>query len=437
MKQNNRQFILSMVMLGSLFFIFGLVSWVNSILVPYFKVACELNTVQSYLVTFAFYIAYLVMTIPSSFFLNKVGFKRGVEYGLWILAAGALLFWPAAATRSYNMFLLALFTMGTALAILQTAANPFVTIIGPRESAARRISIMGICNKFAGIVSPLLFAAAVIRPQDVATMDRVKYALFDTIQDKEAALNEMIQGVILPYVILAVVLFIFGFVFYKSAIPDIDPNKANASSGGLTQDRKSIFSYPYLVLGVLALFAHTGSQQISIATIISYAQSMGIDLETAKVFPSFTLGCIMCGYLLGVIFIPKYISQQKALVVCTVSGLILSCLVLFCTGTVTLFGMTADVSIWFLVLLGIPNSLIYAGIWPLAIKNLGKHTNLGSSLLVMALCGNAVMTLLYGACSGNETFADLHTAYWLLIPCFVYMIFYSVWGYKIEHWTKK
>lgn len=435
MKQTNRQFILSMFMLGALFFIFGLVSWVNSILVPYFKVACELETdVQSYLVTFAFYIAYLVMTIPASFLLTKVGFKRGVEIGLWILAAGALLFWPAALTRSYSMFLAALFTMGTALAILQTAANPFVTIIGPRESAARRISIMGICNKFAGVVSPLIFAAAVIRPQDKITMDAVQAGEL-TGAAKEQALDAMIQGVILPYVILAVVLFVFGLVFYKSSIPDIDPNKDNKSEGDAGADRKSILCYPYLVLGVLALFAHTGSQQISIATIIDYAGSMGIDMLEAKVFPSFTLACIMIGYLSGIICIPRFISQQKALVVCTVTGLILSALVLLTQNVwVEWFGMNAKLSIWFLVLLGIPNSLIYAGIWPLAIKNLGKWTNLGSSILVMALCGNAFMTLSYGALADK---VGLDKAYWLLIPCFAYMIYYALWGYKVEHWTKK
>ena len=435
MKQTNRQFILSMFMLGALFFIFGLVSWVNSILVPYFKVACELETdVQSYLVTFAFYIAYLVMTIPASFLLTKVGFKRGVEYGLWILAAGALLFWPAALTRSYSMFLAALFTMGTALAILQTAANPFVTIIGPRESAARRISIMGICNKFAGVVSPLIFAAAVIRPQDKITMDAVQAGELVGAA-KEQALDVMIQGVILPYVILAAVLFIFGIVFYKSSIPDIDPNKDNKSEGDTGADRKSILCYPYLVLGVLALFAHTGSQQISIATIIDYAGSMGIDMLEAKVFPSFTLACIMIGYLSGIICIPRFLSQQKALVVCTVTGLVLSFLVLLTQNVwVEWLGMNAKLSIWFLVILGIPNSLIYAGIWPLAIKNLGKWTNLGSSILVMALCGNAVMTLSYGALADK---VGLDKAYWLLIPCFVYMIYYALWGYKVEHWRKK
>ena len=435
MKQTNRQFILSMFMLGALFFIFGLVSWVNSILVPYFKVACELETdVQSYLVTFAFYIAYLVMTIPASFLLTKVGFKRGVEIGLWILAAGALLFWPAALTRSYSMFLAALFTMGTALAILQTAANPFVTIIGPRESAARRISIMGICNKFAGVVSPLIFAAAVIRPQDKITMDAVQAGELVGAA-KEQALDAMIQGVILPYVILAAVLFVFGVVFYKSSIPDIDPNKDNKSEGDAGADRKSILCYPYLVLGVLALFAHTGSQQISIATIIDYAGSMGIDMLEAKVFPSFTLACIMIGYLSGIICIPRYLSQQKALVVCTVTGLVLSFLVLLTQNIwVEWLGMNAKLSIWFLVILGIPNSLIYAGIWPLAIKNLGKWTNLGSSILVMALCGNAVMTLSYGALADK---VGLDKAYWLLIPCFAYMIYYALWGYKVEHWTKK
>lgn len=435
MKQTNRQFILSMVMLGALFFIFGLVSWVNSILVPYFKVACELQTdVQSYLVTFAFYIAYLVMTIPASFLLTKVGFKRGVEYGLWILALGAFLFMPAALTRSYAMFLAALFTMGTALAILQTAANPFVTIIGPRESAARRISIMGICNKFAGVVSPLIFAAAVIRPQDKITMDAVQAGELVGAA-KEQALDAMIQGVILPYVILAVVLFVFGIVFYKSSIPDIDPNKDNKSEGDSGTDRKSILCYPYLVLGVLALFAHTGSQQISIATIIDYAGSMGIDMLEAKVFPSFTLACIMIGYMSGIICIPRYLSQQKALVVCTVTGLILSFLVLLTQNVwVEWMGMNAKLSIWFLVILGIPNSLIYAGIWPLAIKNLGKWTNLGSSILVMALCGNAVMTLSYGALADK---VGLDKAYWLLIPCFAYMIYYALWGYKVEHWTKK
>ena len=415
---------MSLAMVGCLFFVFGLVSWVNSILVPYFKVACDLQSgVQTYLVTFAFYIAYLVMTVPASFLLKRVGYKRGAQIGLWIMAAGALMFWPAALTRTYGMFLAALFVIGTSLAILQSVANPFVTIIGPIESAAKRISIMGICNKFAGIIAPLLFAAAVIRPEDKEIMAAVESGAL-TGAAKEAALDQMIQGVIAPYVILAVFLFVFGFLFYKSPIKDINPDTDNKSVEG-TQDRKSVWAYPYLVLGVVALFCHLGSQQISIATIIQYAQSMGLSLDAAKVFPSYTLACILGGYLLGVIFIPKYITQQKALVVCTVTGLILSILVLL---------LPVKSSIWCVVLLGIPNSLIYAGIWPLAIRGLGKWTTLGSSLLVMALCGNAIVSLLYGLMTD---YMSLQMSYWLLLPCFAYMIYYAIWGYKIEHWVKK
>lgn len=412
---------MSLGMLGCLFFIFGLVSWVNSILVPYFKVACELKSgVQTYLVTFSFYIAYLVMTIPASFLLRKVGYKRGTLIGLWVMAAGALMFWPAALTRTYGFFLLALFTIGTALAILQSVANPFVTIIGPHKSAAKRISVMGICNKLAGIIAPLLFAALVIRPEDKAIMEQVEAGLLAGAA-KDMALDEMIRGVIVPYAILSVILFVFGIIFYKSPIRDINPDMDNrtAETG---EARKSVWRYPYLVLGVIALFAHLGSQQISVSTIIGYAQGMGMSLEAAKVFPSYTLICILSGYLLGVIVIPKHITQQKALVVCTVTGLILSVLVLV---------LPQEASIWSLVLLGIPNSLIYAGIWPLAIRGLGKWTSMGSSLLVMALCGNAVLSLFYGYVSDH---IGLQASYWLLIPCFVYMVFYATYGFKIEKW---
>lgn len=419
--QPKRQYYFSLAMLGCLFFIFGLVSWVNSILVPYFKVACELTSgVETYLVTFAFYIAYLVMTVPASFLLRRVGYKRGTLIGLWIMAAGALLFWPAALTRTYGLFLTALFTIGTALAILQSVANPFVTIIGPHESAAKRISMMGICNKLAGIIAPLLFAFLVIRPEDKQIMESIEQGLLSG-EALQEALNEMIRGVIVPYVVLAILLFLFGILFYKSPIQDINPDKDNRTTGS-QNDRKSIWSYPYLILGVAALFAHLGSQQISVSTIIGYAQSMGMSLDAAQIFPSCTLGCILLGYLGGVILIPRYISQQQSLVICTIAGLVLSTLVLI---------LPPRTSIWSLVLLGVPNSLIYAGIWPLAIRGLGRFTSLGSSLLVMALCGNAVLSLLYGLISDHMS---LQVSYWLLIPCFVYMIFYAIYGYKIEKW---
>ena len=427
-------YLASLFMCGCLYFIFGFVSWVNSILIPYFKVACDLhNEVLGYLVAFAFYIAYLVMSIPASIMLNKIGFKRGVEYGLWVMAMGALLFVPAAMTRTYALFLAGLFSFGIGLAILQTAANPFVTIIGPIESAARRISIMGICNKFAGIVSPLIFSALVIREADKTTMALVKSGEL-VGPAKEQALDEMILNVIPPYLCLAVLLFVFGFVFYKSSIPDIDPKSLNKAEEGAGSERKSIFAYPYLILGALAMFCHVGSQVISVDTSIRYAESMGVTLDEAKILPSLTLACILVGYLCGIVLIPKYLKQQKALLICTISGLVLSLCVIFTSGSVELFGMQTDISLWFLILLGLPNSLIFAGIWPLAIRNLGKYTNLGSSFLVMGLCGNAFLPLIYGWVADNF---DLRMGYWVLVPCFVYLIFYASVGHSIEHWIPK
>lgn len=421
MKTTNKSgYAFSLAMLCLLFFVFGLVSWVNSILVPYFKVACDLNSeVQGYLAQFAFYIAYLVMTIPASVLLGKTGYKKGALIGLWILALGAFLFVPAALTRTYNLFLVALFTMGTALAILQTVANPFVTIIGPIESAAKRISLVGICNKLAGILSPIIFSALVIRPSDKVTMSLIQNG--ELVGDaKNAALDELIRGVIPPYVVLGVLLFVFGIVFYKSRIQDINPSD-NANTE--TQGRRSVLSYPYLVLGVIALFCHLGAQALSVNTIVGFADSLGFG--STYIFPSLTLACTLLGYVLGVILIPKFISQQNMLKVVTVVGLILSVLVVV---------LPADVAIWCLVLLGIPNSVIYAGIWPLAIHDLGKWTNLGSAILVMALCGSAILPLVYASCV--DVSGSLQASYWLLIPCFVYMIFYALWGHKINAWKK-
>lgn len=421
---SKKQYVSSLVMLGCLFFIFGLVSWVNSVLVPYFKVSCELQSeVQGYLAQFAFYIAYLVMTIPASIMLSRTGYKKGAMIGLWILALGAFMFTPAALTRTYSLFLVALFTMGTALAILQTVANPFVTIIGPIESAAKRISIVGICNKFAGILAPIIFSAAVIRPHDKEVIAAVQAGTL-TGEAKNAALDELIKGVIPSYVVLGVFLFMFGIIFYKSRIQDINPAKQEADKAGSTTSepsRKSIFSYPYLVLGVLALFAHLGTQALSVNTIIGFAETLQIG--NTSFFPSMTLGCTLIGYFLGVILIPKYLSQRTMLKIVTCLGLLLSVLVIT---------LPARYAVFALVLLGIPNSVVYAGIWPLAIHDLGKWTNLGSAILVMALCGSAIFPLIYAGIVDSGV--SLQMSYWILVPSFVYMIFYAFIGHKIHRW---
>ena len=392
-----KQYFISLTILAGMFFIFGFVSWVNSILIPYFRIACELTHFESYFVAFAFYIAYFVMAIPSGILLKKVGFKRGIMYGFMLTALGAFLFVPAALVRQFEIFLIGLFSIGTGLAILQTAANPYVTIIGPIESAARRISIMGLCNKFAGIISPLIFAALILKADDSELFSLIESGTLDAIT-KSAMLDELIQRVIVPYAILGGLLVLAGIGIRYSILPEINTDEQNATDEKENghNSKKSIFDFPYLILGALAIFFHVGTQVIAIDTIINYANSMGIDLLEAKVFPSYTLACTMIGYVLGILIIPKYVSQTKALIICTILGLLLSFGVVFADFNVTLFGHQANISIFLLCALGFPNALIYAGIWPLSIHGLGKFTKTGSSLLIMGLCGNAILPLIYG-----------------------------------------
>jgi len=422
---------ISILLIGMMFFIFGFVSWANSILIPYFKIACELTNFKAYLVTFAFYISYFIMSVPASYVLKSIGFKRGMMLGFWIMSIGAFIFIPAAMNRAYPIFLLGLFTLGTGLAILQTAANPYITLLGPKESAAQRISIMGICNKGAGILAPLAFAAVILKATDSDLFKNLEHM---TGADRNLALNELIQRVIVPYFCVGILLFLLGLAVRFSPLPEIDTDQENEKTTHANSNKTSIFQFPHLILGAIAIFLHVGTQVIAIDTVIGYAGSMNIQLMEAKIFPSFTLAATICGYIIGIICIPKYISQVNALRTCTILGLLFAFGILMTSGNVEWVGLRVDISIWFVVLLGLANSLIWAGIWPLALDGLGKFTKIGASILIMGLCGNAILPLFYGY------FADLYDlrlAYAVLIPCYLYLIFYAIRGHKIRQWTLK
>ena len=423
-----RNSFISILIVGLLFFIMGFVSWLNAILIPYFKIACELTNFEAYLVPFAFYISYFIMSVPSAFLLKKTGFKKGMMIGFWIMALGAFIFVPAALSRTYGVFLSGLFTFGVGLAVLQTAANPYITILGPIERAAQRFSIMGIFNKGAGIIAPLIFAAVILKAADtnlfkeLGTMNEAS---------KNAALDELIQRVILPYACVGVALFGLGLLVRFSPLPEINTEQEGAELELTNADKKNIFQFPYLILGAIGIFVHVGAQVISIDTIIGYANSMHISLLEAKVFPSYTLFAQICGYILGIICIPKFIRQVNALRLCTLLGTIFTVLIIFAKGQINFLGHSADISIWFVVLLGFANSMIWAGMWPLALDGLGRFTKLGASLMIMGLCGNAVLPLLYGY------LADLYNvryAYWILFPCYLYLVFYAFYGHKIRRW---
>lgn len=263
------------IIIGVMFFVFGFVTWINSILIPYFKIACELTHFQSYLVAFAFYISYLVMSMPASVLLKRVGFKRGMMVGFFIMSLGALLFVPAAYTRTYALFLTGLFTIGTGLAVLQTASNPYVTILGPIERAAQRISIMGICNKTAGIVAPLLFAAVILRSSDATLFKQLPLM---TAEARSVVLDELIRRVMVPYACVSIVLFGLGLFIRYSSLPEIDTEQESEEVSVANSDKTSVLQFPHLVLGALAIFFHVGSQVIAIDTVIGYASSMGVSL---------------------------------------------------------------------------------------------------------------------------------------------------------------
>jgi glucose/galactose transporter len=369
------------------------------------------------------------MSVPSSFLLKKKGFKKGMMIGFWTMSLGAFIFVPAALTRTYEIFLIGLFTLGAGLAILQTAANPYITVLGPKERAAQRISIMGICNKGAGILAPLLFAAVILRATDtdlfaqLATMNEA---------EKNAALNELIRRVILPYICVGAVLFTLGLLVRFSPLPEINTEQESAELATANKAKKTIFQFPHLILGAIAIFLHVGTQVVAIDTIIGYANSMNVPLMEAKSFPSYTLFATICGYIIGIITIPKYISQVTALRFCTLLGMSLTLLIIFTHGQASFLGHTTDISIWFVVLLGLANSLVWAGIWPLALEGLGRFTKLGASVLIMGLCGNAIVPLFYGYLADRF---DVRQAYWVLFPCYLYLVFYAIYGHRVRTWA--
>lgn len=428
---STRQTVLSIMIVALLFFIFGFSTWINAILIPYFKIACELNNVQSLFVAFAFYIAYFVMAIPAGILLGKVGFKRGIMIGFWIMALGALIFVPAAMTRTYWVFLLGLFSIGTGLAILQPAANTYITMIGSKERAAQRMSIMGVCNKTAGIIAPLLLAAAILRPTDTELFKQI--VLMDEIT-RNAVLDELIRRVIIPYASMAVVLFSLGLAIRYSILPEIDTENETKEMASANSGKSSIVQFPHLILGAIAIFLHVGSQVTGINTVIGYAQYLGLPLLEAKVFPSYILGITMSGFLIGIVLIPKFINHLNILRICTTSAIILTLGFFMVRGQVTFLGHTANLSIWFLVILGLANSLMWSAIWPLALNGLGRFTKMGGSILIMGLCGSAIVPIFYGY------FADLydpHQAYWVLMPCYIYLVFYAYYGYRMKSWSFK
>ncbi|WP_121356638.1 sugar MFS transporter [Flavisolibacter nicotianae] len=409
----------AIVIIGILFFVFGFVTWLNGTLIPFLKIACQLeNDIQAFFVTFAFYMAYFFLAIPSSYLLKKTGFKNGMAWGLAVMALGSLVFIPAANARSFSLFLTGLFIQGAGLALLQTASNPYISIVGPIESAAKRISIMGICNKVAGILSPIVLGTLVLKNTNQLT---AQLANTTDTATKNALLDEMAGRVIAPYLVITAILLLLALMIRKSSLPEIDMDGEESADPVAASQKKSVFHYPHLLLGVLCLFLYVGVEVMAGDAIGIYGKELGMPLAETRYFTSFTLFAMLVGYVIGIFTIPKYISQQKALSISAVTG------VVFATGA---FLSKGYVAITFIALLGLSNALMWPAIFPLAIRGLGRFTKIGSALLIMGIAGGALMPLMYAGLKVNAQISNDASFFICVLPSYLYIFYFAVWGHK-------
>ncbi len=414
MEKNKTNF--SIFIIGALFFVFGFVTWLNNVLIPFLQTSCELTSTQASFVNFAFYISYFVMAIPSSYILKKTGFANGMSLGLIVMAIGSIIFVPAALDRNFALFLIGLFVQGTGLALLQTAANPYVTILGPIESAAKRQSIMGVCNKVAGMIGILILYSAIFSGSEGMIND-IKNTT-DVVL-KNNLLTELSRNVILPYIIMTVVLIALMLFVKTAKLPDINED-ANVDEN--QDQKKSIFAFPYLWMGIIALFFYVGAEVVSVTYLIQYGDYMGIATEVSKNFGIYALISLVVGYLLGIILVPKVISQRVAGIINLVLALLLVTVALLTSGLVSIIAV---------ILLSFTNAILWPAIWPLSIQGLGRHTKLGSAFLIMAIAGGGVLSVIYGR------FSDLYnpqTAYSILYVAYGFMLFFVTIGCKIKKW---
>ena len=422
-KSASNKYVYQLVIIGLLFATFGFVTWLNSILIPFLKKSCELSDQQSYYVATAFFAAYFFLPLPSSWILQKLGTKNGMAVGLVIMAIGALVFIPAAEARSFAMFLTGLFILGMGLALLQTASNPYVSVLGPIESAAKRISIMGICNKVAGIFANLLFGSMLLKNADVIDQ-QIASATDPSV--KAQLLNDLASRVVTPYVALAVVLLIVALVIKRSSLPDIKEQEGEDETGdtALSRTKTSIFQFTHVWLGALAIFFYVGAEVMAGDLITIYGKNLGFSGDDAKFFTSFGLAGLLIGYGVSIFLIPKYVKQETWLYASAIMGIVL---------TVASYFVGDKAAVACLAALGFANAVMWPAIFPLGIKDLGRFTNVGSALLVMGIVGGALIPPFYGWLYEKSGLGlDFRSAFLLIMSvCYAYILWFGYKGHKI------
>jgi FHS family L-fucose permease-like MFS transporter len=424
----------SMLIIGTLFFIFGFITWLNGALIPFLQIVCELSEIESLFVAFSFYISYVVMAMPMARVIEKTGYKNAMSLGLVLIALGCLLFIVAAQNRTFMLFLAAQFIVGAGLTLLQTASNPYLVKMGPHESAAVRISVMGLLNKGAGILAPMVFTVLVLG--DFSGVSAKSIEQLPEL-DKITLIDSLSGALIWPYFGMAITLCLLAILLKLSSLPEL--NMTDSSMETVTDQPKvgrlTVWQYPNLYLGVITLFFYVGVEVIAGDTIGLLGSKMGV--ANPMSLTSYTMAFMVIGYLCGLIVIPRFLSQEKALSVSAVIGLVLSLLIVFSVPIAT--GVSYYLWHWsglpllpniitYIAALGFANAIVWPAVWPMALKGLGQYTERGSALLIMAIAGGAILPIIYGLLSG---LIGGQSAYWMMLPCYLFILFYALKGHKI------
>jgi len=406
----------SIAIIGVLFFIMGFFTWINGPLITFVKLAFDLDEVKAFFVVFVFYISYFMLALPASWVLKRTGLKKGLALSLFVMAVGAALFGELSTQRIYAGALTGLFVIGGGLAMLQTAVNPYISILGPIESAAQRIAVMGICNKVAGMLAPLLIGSLVLHGiGDLATQVSTADAA-----TKAALLNEFAAKIHTPYLAMAAVLVLVAIAILFSSLPEIKPSDANAERADGADGKGSVFQFPHLWLGVFCLFVYVGVEVLAGDAIGTYGNGFGLPLDETKFFTSFTLGAMLVGYLCGLVAIPRFISQERYLSVSAVLGIVFALCAFLTKGYL---------SVGFVAALGFANAMMWPAIFPLAIKGLGRFTETGSAFLVMGIAGGAIIPQLFAVLKQHHDFQLVFVL--LAVPCYLYILFFALRGHRV------
>jgi glucose/galactose transporter len=408
----------SIVIIGVLFFIFGFVTWINGPLITFVKLAFDLDTdAKAFLVTTAFYMAYFFLALPSSWVLERTGMKKGMALGLLVMAVGSFVFGTYATMRNYPLALTGLFVIGSGLALLQTASNPYISIIGPIETAARRIGFMGICNKAAGILSPIVIGSLVLH--GVGELEGRVAAATD-LATRAAILDEFAAKVYVPYLSMAAILVVLAVWILRSRLPEIRPADVNAQPADSGSGRTSIFQFPHVWLGALCIFVYVGVEVLAGDAIGTYGKGFHLPTDETRYFTAFTLAAMLVGYIAGIALIPRLISQEQALAGSAVLGIVFA---------VAAYLTSGYVSVAFVAALGLANAMMWPAIFPLAIRNLGRFTERGSALLIMGIAGGAILPNLFAVLKERFDFQAVFLA--IAVACYLYVLFYATRGHRV------